>query len=128
MVEVVLLQISPSIRKALWVCMVNHHDGVMYAEHVLLHCLVLLLLDLIQCPYHGIIVALVIKRLLHVHQQVLHRDTLAFVQCPVCICQGTHRDWQKYEGTCLPHHIAQGRCPCRTARVCTSPLLLDQST
>ena len=49
---------------------------------------------------------------------------------PVCgpIYQGTHEDWQKYEGACLPHHIAQGRCPCRTARVCMSPLPLDQLT
>ena len=38
---------------------------------------------------------------------------------PVCgpIYQGTHGDWQKSEGTCLPHHIAQGRRPCRTASV-----------
>ena len=80
MVEAVLHQISPSIRKALWVCTVNHHDSVMYAEHVLLHSFVLLLLNLIQCPYHGIIVMLVTKRFLHVHQQVLHGDILAFVQ------------------------------------------------
>ena len=52
----------------------------MYVEHVLLHSFILLLLNLIQCPY-GIIVALVTKRLLHVHQQVLHRDILAFIQC-----------------------------------------------
>ena len=52
----------------------------MYAEHVLLHSFVLLLLDLIQGSYHGIIVMLVPKRLLHVHQQVLHRDILAFIQ------------------------------------------------
>ena len=81
MVEAVLLQIPPSIRKALWVCTVNHQDGIMYVEHVLLHSFVLLLLNLIQCPYHGIIVMLVTKRLLHVHQQVLHRDILAFIQC-----------------------------------------------
>ena len=53
----------------------------MYVEHVLLHGLVLLLLDLIQGPYHGIIVALVTKHLLYVYQQVLHRDILAIIQC-----------------------------------------------
>ena len=49
-------------------------------EHVLLHHLILLLLNLIQCPCHGIIVAFVTKHLLHVYQQVLHRDILAFIQ------------------------------------------------
>ena len=81
MVEVVLLQIPPSIRKALQVCVANHRDSIMYVEHVLLHHLILLLLDLIQCPYHGIIVAFVTKCLLHVHQQVLHRDILALNKC-----------------------------------------------
>ena len=80
MVETVLLQISPLIRKALRVCTVNHCDCIVYGEHVLLHHLILFLLNLIQCPYHGIIVAFVTKYLLHVHQQVLHRDILAFVQ------------------------------------------------
>ena len=80
MVEAVLLQIPPSIRKALWVHMVNHRSSVMYAEHVLLHHLILLLLNLIQCPYHGIVVTFVTKHLLHVHQQVLHRDILAFIK------------------------------------------------
>ena len=78
MVEVVLLQIPPSIRKALWVHMVNHCDRIMYEEHVLLHSFVLLLLNLIQHPYHGIVVTFVTKHLLH--QQVLHRDILAFMQ------------------------------------------------
>ena len=67
MLETVLLQIPPSIRKVLWVCTVNHHDSIVYVEHVLLHSLLLLLLNLIQCPYHGIIVAFVSKCLLHVH-------------------------------------------------------------
>ena len=80
MVEVVLLQISPTIRKALQVRVVNHCNHVMYAEHVLLHCLILFLLNLVQCPYHGIVVAFVTKRLLHVHQQVLHGDIFAFIQ------------------------------------------------
>ena len=80
MVETVLLQIPPSIRKALWVCMVDHHNCIMYAEHVLLHSLILLLLNLIQCPYHGIVVIFVTKCLFHVHQQVLHRDILALIQ------------------------------------------------
>ena len=48
---------------------------------MLLHGLVLLLLSLIQGPYHGIIVVLVTKHLLHVHQQVLHGDILALIQC-----------------------------------------------
>ena len=52
----------------------------MYAEHVLLHSLVVPLLDLIQSPYHGIIVVLVTECLLHVHQQVLHGDIFALVQ------------------------------------------------
>ena len=38
------------------------------------------LLDLIWGPYHGIIVMLVAKCALHVHQQVPHRDVLALVQ------------------------------------------------
>ena len=80
MVEVVLLQIPPLIRKVLQVHMANHRDCIVYAEHVLLHHLVLLLLNLIQCPYHGIIVTFVTKHLLHVNQQVLHRDILAFIQ------------------------------------------------
>ena len=81
MVEAVLLQIPPSIRKALLVCVANHCDNVVYAELVLLHSFVCLLLNLIQCTYHGIVVMLVTKCLLHVHQQVLHRDIPAFIQC-----------------------------------------------
>ena len=81
MVEVVLLQIPPPIRKALRVHVANHHNGIVYAEHVLLHNLILLLLDLIQCPYHGIIVTLVTEHLVHVHQQVLHGDILVLIQC-----------------------------------------------
>ena len=72
MVEVILLQIPPPIREALWVCVANHCDHIVYAEHVLLHSLILLLLDLIQGPYHGIIIALVTECLFHVHQQVPH--------------------------------------------------------
>ena len=37
-------------------------------------------LDLIQSPNHGIVVALVTECLLHVHQQVPHRDILALIQ------------------------------------------------
>ena len=80
MVEAVLLQIPPLITKVLCVCMANHRDSIVYTEHVLLNCH-LLLLDFIQCPYHGMVVTLVTERLLHVHQQVLHGDILAFVQC-----------------------------------------------
>ena len=81
MVEVILLQIPLSVRKALWVHAANHCNSIVYVEHVLLHSFVLLLLDPIQCPYHGILVMLVTKCLLHVQQQVLHRDILAFIQC-----------------------------------------------
>ena len=68
------------IRKVLWVRVANYRDCIVYAEHVHLHCLILFLLNLIQCPYHGIIVVFVTKCLLHVHKQVLHRDIFAFVQ------------------------------------------------
>ena len=74
MVEAILLQTSSLIREALRVHAANHCNHVMYAEHVLLHCLILLLLDLIQGPYHGTVIALVTKCPLHVHQQVLHGD------------------------------------------------------
>ena len=57
--------------------MVNYRDHIMYAEHELLHCLILFLLNLIQCPYHGIIVTFITKHLFHVHQQVLHGDIFA---------------------------------------------------
>ena len=80
MVEAILLQIPPLVREALQVCVAYHHDSVMYAEHVLLHSLVLPLLDLIQSPYHGIIVTLVTECLLHVHQQVPHGDILTLIQ------------------------------------------------
>ena len=106
MVEAILLQIPPPVREALWVCAANHHDGVMYAEHVLLHGLVLPLLDLIQGPYHRIIVTLVTECLLHVHQQVLHRDILAFIQHAGPFTGVPKEDWQKCEGACLPHHTA----------------------
>ena len=52
----------------------------MYVEHVLLHSLVVPLLDLIQSPYHGIIVVLVAECLLHVHQQVPHGDIFALIK------------------------------------------------
>ena len=80
MVEAILLQILPPVREALWVHTAYHCNCVIYVEHVLLHSLVLPLLDFIQSPYHGIIVALVTECLLHVHQQVPHGDILALVQ------------------------------------------------
>ena len=80
MVEAILLQIPPPVRKALRVHTAYHCDHIMYVEHVLLHSLILPLLDLIQSPYHGIIVTLVTKCLLHVPQQVPHRDILALIQ------------------------------------------------
>ena len=80
MVEAILLQNPPPVREALWVCTAYHHDRIMYVEHVLLHSLVLPLLDLIQSPYHGIIVTFVTECLLHMHQQVPHGDILALIQ------------------------------------------------
>ena len=80
MVEAILLQVPSLIWEALWVGVADHHDRIMYVEHVLLHSLILLLLDLIQGPYCGIIVTLVTKCLLHVHQQVPYADILAFIQ------------------------------------------------
>ena len=80
MLEAILLQILPPVREALRVCAAYHHDHIMYVEHVLLYSLILPLLDLIQSPYHGIIVALVTECLLHVHQQVPHGDILALIQ------------------------------------------------
>ena len=76
MVEAILLQILPSIREALWLCTAYHCNHLVSEEHVLLHCLIFPLLDLIESPYHGIIVAPVTKSLLHVHQRVLHGDIL----------------------------------------------------
>ena len=76
----ILLQIPPLVREALRVCMAHHGDHLVYAEHVLLHCLIIPLLDLIQSPYHGIIVMLFTKCLLHVHQQVPHGDIFALIQ------------------------------------------------
>ena len=68
------------IRKVLWVRAANYHDCIMYADHVLLHCLIFFLLNLIQCPYHGIVVVFITIHLFHVHQQVLHRDIFAFIE------------------------------------------------
>ena len=81
MVEAILLQIPPPVREAFWVHTAYHHNCIMYAEHVFLHSLILPLLNLIQSPYHGIIVVLVTKCLLHVHQQIPHGDILALIQC-----------------------------------------------
>ena len=80
MIEAILLQILPPVRKVLWVHTVYHGDGLVYVEHVFLHILIIPLLDLIQSPYHGIIVALVAECPLHVHQQVMHRDVFALIQ------------------------------------------------
>ena len=81
MIEAILLQIPPSVREVLWVCVAYYGNCLVYVEHVLLHHLVVPLLDFIQSPYHGIIVALVTECLLHVHQQVPHRDIFALIQC-----------------------------------------------
>ena len=79
-IKVILLQIPPPVREAVWVCLAYCHDRLMYTKHVLLHHLVIPLLDLIQGPDHGIIIWLVAKCSLHVYQQVPHRDVLTFIQ------------------------------------------------
>ena len=81
MIEAILLQILPPVWEAVWVRSAYHHNRLMYAKHILHHHLVIPLLDLIQSPYHGIIVALFAKCPLHVHQQVPHRDVFALIQC-----------------------------------------------
>ena len=81
MIEVILLQILPPAWEAVRVHSAYHRNCLMYAKHILLHRLVIPLLDLIQSPYHGIIVTFVAECPLHVHQQVPHRDVFALVQC-----------------------------------------------
>ena len=81
MIEAILLQILPPVQEAVRVCSTYYCNCLVYAKHILLHHLIIPLLDLIQGPYHGIIVMLVAKHPLHVHQQVPHRDVLALVQC-----------------------------------------------
>ena len=80
MIEAILLQILSPVREVLWVHAAYHGDRLVYAEHVLLHHLIIPLLDLIQSPYHGIIVMFVAESLLHMHQQVLHRDIFTLIQ------------------------------------------------
>ena len=80
MIEAILLQIPPPVREAVRIRSAYHRNHLVYAKHILLHHLIIPLLDLIQSPYHGIIVALVAECPLHMHQQVLHRDVLALVQ------------------------------------------------
>ena len=81
MIEVILLQIPPPVWEAVQVRSTYYHNSLMYMKHVLLHHIVIPLLDLIQSPYHGIVVMLVAKCPLHVHQQVPHRDVFTFIQC-----------------------------------------------
>ena len=81
MVEVILLQIPPPVWEVVQVRSAYHHNCLVYAKHILLYCLIIPLLDLIQSPYHGIIVVLAAKCPLHMHQQVPHRDVLALIQC-----------------------------------------------
>ena len=80
MIEAIFLQIPSPVREALQVCSAYHCNCLMYAKHILLHYLVVPFLDLIQSPYHGIIITLVAEWPFHVHQQVPHRDVLAPVQ------------------------------------------------
>ena len=81
MIEAILLQILPPVWEAVRVCSAYYRNRLMYAKHILLHRLIIPLLDLIQSPYHSIIVTLVAKCPLYVHQQVLHREVLALIQC-----------------------------------------------
>ena len=80
MIEAILLQIPPPVWEVVWVHSVYHRNHLVYAKHILLHHLIIPLLDLIQSPYHGIIVTLVAECPLHVHQQVPHRDVFALIQ------------------------------------------------
>ena len=80
MIEVILLQILPPVREVVWVHSAYYRSHLVYAKHILIHHHVIPLLNLLQSPYHGIIVALVAKCPLHVHQQVLHRDVLTLIQ------------------------------------------------
>ena len=61
MIEAILLQIPPPVQEVVWVCWAYHCNRLMYVKHILLHRLIIPLLDLIQSPYHGIIVALVVN-------------------------------------------------------------------
>ena len=81
MIEAILLQIPPPVWEAVQVCSAYYCNRLVYAKHALLHHLIIPLLDLIQSPYHGIVITLVAKCPLHVHQQVPHRDVFALVQC-----------------------------------------------
>ena len=80
MIEAVLLQILPPVWEAVWVCSAYYCNHLVYAKHILLHHLFIPLLDLIQSPYHSIIIALVAECPFHVHQQVLHGDVLTLIQ------------------------------------------------
>ena len=80
MIEAIFLQIPPPVWEVLQVCSAYHCNCLMYAKYILIHHLIVPLLDLIQSPYHGIIVTLVAKCPLHVHQQIPHRDVLALIQ------------------------------------------------
>ena len=127
MVEAVFLEISTMIRKALWVCMANYHDRIMYAEHVLLHHLILFLLNFtISLSWH---------RSRACYQTSFPCASASSAQRYLClhpgcgpIYPGTWGDWQRYKGTYWPHHTAQGRHPHQNARVCTSLMHLDPST
>ena len=80
MIEAILLQILLPVREVLQVRSAYKGNHQMYVKHILLHHLIIPLLDLIQSPYHGIIVMLVAKCPLHVHQQVTHGDVFALIQ------------------------------------------------
>ena len=80
MIEAILLQILPPVQEVVQVCSAYYSNCLVYVKYVFLHRLVIPLLDLIQGPYHGIIIMLVAKCPLHVHQQVPHGDVFTFVQ------------------------------------------------
>ena len=80
MIEAILLQILLPVWEAVRVCSAYYRNCLLYAKHVLLHHLIIPLLDFIQSPNHGIVVTLVAKHPLNVHQQVPHRDVFPFIQ------------------------------------------------
>ena len=64
-------------------------------------------------PYHGIVIMLVAKCPLHVHQQVLHRDVFTFgiyIKMPECACHlhpqiGQLEDQHIQSRWCQPFHF-----------------------
>ena len=80
MVELILCQILASVRNSVWVCMADHHDGLMDSWHVLLHGFSLLLPNLIQEANHHVILAHITKYTVHPLQQLCHHQVWAPIQ------------------------------------------------